>query len=82
MVTKVQKWGNSQGLRIAKHVLEEANISLGDDVDVSVNNGKIIISPTKRIRRKYDIRELLAHMPEDYKPEEVDWGKPAGKEAW
>jgi len=82
MVTKVQKWGNSQGLRIAKHVLADANISLGDDVDVSVNNGKIIISPTKQTRRKYDIKKLLAHMPEDYRPEEVDWGKPAGKEVW
>ena len=25
MVTKVQKWGNSQGLRLAKHVLEDAD---------------------------------------------------------
>ena len=82
MVTKVQKWGNSQGLRLAKQVLEDAKISIGDDVDVSVNNGKIIISPAKKTRRKYDIKELLSNMPQDYKPEEVDWGRPVGKEVW
>ena len=35
MVTKIQKWGNSQGLRLAKQVLEDAHISVGDDVDVT-----------------------------------------------
>ena len=34
MVTKIQKWGNSQGLRLARQVLEDASISVGDDVDV------------------------------------------------
>jgi antitoxin MazE len=82
MTTKVQKWGNSQGLRIARHVLEEAQISVGDDVNVTTRDGNIIISPVKRIRGKYDIRELLSHIPKDYKPEEVDWGKPVGKEVW
>ena len=82
MVTRVQKWGNSQGLRLAKQILEDANISVGDDVDVSVNRGKIIISPAKKPRHKYDITELLSDMPADYKPEEVDWGKPVGKEIW
>ena len=82
MTTKVQKWGNSQGLRIARHVLEEAQIAIGDDVNVTTRDGNIIISPVKRIRGKYDIKELLSHVPKDYKPEEVNWGKPAGKEVW
>ena len=43
MVAKVQKWGNSQGLRLAKHVLESASISIGDDVEVIVVEGQIII---------------------------------------
>jgi antitoxin MazE len=82
MTTKVQKWGNSQGLRIARHILEDAHISIGDDVDITTKDGVIMISPIKRIRSKYDIRELLSHIPKDYKPEEVDWGKPVGKEVW
>jgi antitoxin MazE len=50
MVTKVQKWGNSQGLRLAKHVLEEARISVGDPVDVSTRDGVIVIAPARRVR--------------------------------
>jgi len=82
MVTKVQKWGNSQGLRIAKHVLADARISVGDDVDVTARDGVIVISPVKRIRDRYDLRELVSRIPENYKAGETDWGKPVGKEAW
>jgi antitoxin MazE len=82
MVTKVQKWGNSQGLRLAKHVLEDAHISVGDDVDVTTKDGKIIISPITRIRRKNNLQELVSHIPRNYKAGEIDWGKPIGKEVW
>jgi antitoxin MazE len=82
MATKIQKWGNSQGLRLAKHVLEEANIAVGDDVAVIAREGVIIISPLRHIRGKYDLRELLAQIPGKYEAGEVDWGRPAGKEAW
>jgi antitoxin component of MazEF toxin-antitoxin module len=32
MITKIQNWGNSQGLRLAKQVLEDAHISVGEEV--------------------------------------------------
>jgi antitoxin MazE len=82
MVTKVQKWGNSQGLRIAKQVLEDAQIAIGDDVEVTVKDGVIVISPVKRRRGKYNLQELVSRIPKDYKAEEIDWGKPVGKEVW
>jgi antitoxin component of MazEF toxin-antitoxin module len=41
MVTKIQKWGNSQGLRLARQVLEDAHISVGDDVDVTARDGRL-----------------------------------------
>jgi antitoxin MazE len=81
MVTKIQKWGNSQGLRIARHVLEEARIAVGDDVDITTRDGVIIISPVKRVRGKYDLKKLVSLIPRDYKADEIDWGKPVGKEA-
>ena len=81
MVTKVQKWGNSQGLRLAKHLLEDAHIAVGDDVDVAARDGVIIISPLKRVRGKYNLRELVSRIPENYQAGEVDWGKTTGKEA-
>lgn len=82
MVTKIQKWGNSQGLRLAKQVLEEASIAVGDDVDVAAKDGMIVITPSRRIRGKVSLKELVLRIPKNNKPEEIDWGKPVGKEAW
>ena len=82
MVTKVQKWGNSQGLRFSKTILEEADIHIGDEVRVSVQDGKIIVEPVNRIHGRYDIKELIAQMPDDYQAEEVNWGPPQGREVW
>jgi antitoxin MazE len=82
MVTKVQKWGNSQGLRLAKQVLEDAHISVGDDVDVTTRDGLIVIAPARRIRGKRNLQELVSRIPKDYKAEEMDWGEPMGREVW
>jgi antitoxin MazE len=82
MVTKVQKWGNSQGLRLPKHVLEDAHISIGDDVDVTVRDGFIVIAPVRKMRGKHTLQELVAKIPEDYATKEIDWGEPVGREAW
>ena len=82
MVTRVQKWGNSQGLRLAKQVLEEACIAVGDDVEVTARDGMIVITPSKRIRGRLDLQELVSRIPKNYKPGETDWGKPIGKEEW
>jgi antitoxin MazE len=82
MVTRIQKWGNSQGLRLPKQVLEDAHLSLGDDVDVTVRDGLIVIAPARRVRGKQNLEELVSRIPKDYKTEEVDWGEPVGREAW
>jgi len=82
MVTKIQKWGNSQGLRLARHVLEDAHISVGDQVDVTTRDGMIVIAPVRRIRGKQSLQELVSRIPKNYEPNEVDWGKRVGKEVW
>lgn len=82
MVTKVQKWGNSQGLRLAKQVLEDADISVGEEVDVTTRDGTIIIAAIKRIRGKRSLQELVSRIPKNYEVGEIDWGKPIGREAW
>jgi antitoxin MazE len=82
MVTKVQKWGNSQGLRLSKEILRDAGIAPGDEVDVAVRDGLIVIAPVRRVRGKRSLAELVARIPKGYKAEEVDWAKPAGKEVW
>ncbi len=82
MVTKIQKWGNSQGLRLAKQVLEDAHISVGDDVDVTVRDGLIVIAPARRVRGRRSLQELVSRIPQNYKNEETGWGQPVGKEVW
>jgi antitoxin MazE len=82
MVTKVQKWGNSQGLRLAKQVLEETHISIGDPVDVSTRDGVIVITPMRSGRGGLSLQELVSRIPKNYKPQEVKWGEPVGSEVW
>ena len=82
MVTKIQKWGNSQGLRLARQVLEDAHIAVGDEVDVAARDGMIVIAPARRIRGKQSLEELVSRIPKNYKSKEVDWGKPVGREVW
>ena len=82
MLTKLQKWGNSQGVRFTKAILDEAQIRVGDQVNVSVRKGRIIVEPVRTVREKYDLKELVSKLPEDYRTEELDWGPPVGKETW
>ncbi|MCI0492228.1 MAG: transcriptional regulator/antitoxin, MazE [Planctomycetes bacterium] len=82
MVTKIKKWGNSQGLRFSKLLLEEAQIKVGDEVKIFVRRGQIIIESVSNVRGIYDLTELVSRIPKNYLAEEVKWGMPAGKEVW
>jgi len=80
MVTKVQKWGNSQGVRLSKELLATANLKVGDAVDISARDGQICVAPAQRVRGAHDLRKLVARIPRGHAPEEVDWGAPVGRE--
>ncbi len=82
MITKVQKWGNSQGIRLSKELLSDVEINVGDAVDVAVRDGALVVTPVRRVRGGHDLRELVRRIPKDYKPEELDWGYPVGREVW
>ncbi|RJP40421.1 MAG: AbrB/MazE/SpoVT family DNA-binding domain-containing protein [Desulfobacteraceae bacterium] len=82
MLAKVQKWGNSQGLRITKALLSDAQINVGDDVNISVKDGALIVTPAQRIRKKYNLEDLVAKIPNGHPTKETDWGEPVGKEVW
>jgi antitoxin MazE len=43
MTAMISKWGNSQGLRVSKEILESLHLSVGDKVNVHVKDEKIII---------------------------------------
>jgi antitoxin MazE len=80
MVTKIQKWGNSLGLRIPKAYAEETGVAAGSEVDISVEDGELIIRPV--IVRKIDLQQLLRGVNAENIHDEVETGKPVGREAW
>lgn len=80
MITSIQKWGNSQGVRIPKMLLDAVKWSENEKVTITVYDGKLIIEKAKK--EKESIMELFENYEEEYTPEEVDWGKPEGKEVW
>jgi antitoxin MazE len=82
MLAKIQKWGNSQGLRISKSLLLDAQLDVGDEVDISVKEGIMIVAPAKRTRGRHNLKDLVARIHKRNRPREVDWGDRVGKEVW
>ena len=80
MVSKVQKWGNSQGLRLSKQLLDQADMNVGDEVEIVVGERQILVK--KAAKPKYDLAELVARIPKGYKASEEPFGSPVGKEEW
>lgn len=78
METKIQRWGNSLGLRIPKPLAEEAKVEAGSTVDLSIEDGELIVRP---LRRRYDLRSLVRGINSDNLHEEIDTGAPVGREA-
>ena len=80
MQTKVQKWGNSLAVRIPKALAEEAGLEQGKAVAIRCVDGALRIETRKR--KRYDLEELLASVPDDYDEGEWDTGPPVGSEVW
>lgn len=45
MQARIQKWGNSLGLRIPMHIAKKLQLHIGSPVTIEVKNGRIIIQP-------------------------------------
>ena len=80
MRSKVQLWGNSLALRIPKYIANQIKIINGSDVDVSLEEEKIIIKPIKDNQELLD--DLLSKMNHDNIHKESDFGEPVWGEIW
>ena len=80
MTTTIQKWGNSQGVRIPKNILDSVNWTESEQITLVVENDKIIMEKTKSKRK--NIKELFENYNGKYEPVKIDWGNPEGKEIW
>ncbi len=79
MITRIQKWGNSLGLRIPRALAEDAEVGEGSSVDISVRRGSLVIRPVKL---EYRLEDLLAEVKPSNLHEEVEVSGAVGGEAW
>lgn len=84
MTTTIQKWGNSQGIRIPKYLLNEISWNIDEVLNIEIKDDTIVL---KRHINVADYPEInLAKMFEEYQGElpnsEYEWGAPQGEEVW
>lgn len=81
-IVTLQKWGNSQGIRIPKYLLNSLQWQQGDKVTLNIEANKLLIEQAPISRHK-NIKELFKGFnPKNYIAREIDWGKSAGDEVW
>ncbi len=78
MSVKIQKWGNSLGVRIPKTVIEKVNLSENSEVEIESKNGTIVIFPAKK---EYALDSLLEQITKNNLHSEEDF-KIEGNEIW
>ena len=78
MTVKLQKWGNSMGVRIPKSIIEKVNLEENDELIIEQQDGKIVIFPAKKKLSLSDMMDQVTHenlhTEDDFKPE--------GNEVW
>jgi antitoxin MazE len=80
MELQVKEWGNSQGIRFPKSVLQEAGFALGENLTVEVEKGRIVLYQSFRHKTLEErIRESGCELSGIG---ELDWGEPQGNEVW
>jgi len=80
MRTKVVKWGNSLGLRIPKTFAEDIRVTEGTAVDLTMEDGQLIIRLAKE--PQWTLDELLSGITPSNLHTEVETGDAVGGESW
>jgi antitoxin MazE len=80
MRTKIQRWGNSLGLRIPKTFAVEVGVEAGSEVEIVVQEGEIVVRPG--VSPRYELDALLREVTAENLHREVLTGAPVGREAW
>jgi antitoxin MazE len=73
-------WGNSLALRIPRFIANQMKLNNGSDVDISLEEEKIIIKPVKD--KEELLEEMLSNIKNNNIHKEEDFGEPVGGEIW
>ena len=87
MYVNIARWGNSQGLRIPKAILEAMNLRENDRVELTCENDTLTIRKAKAPHRTLEDRlvSFYGKPLNEIAPVsqgEQNWGKKEGSEAW
>ena len=80
MKAKIQKWGNSLGLRIPKPFAEEIGLSERAEVELRLVEGALVVRPLRS--KTFTLDELLAGVTTRNRHHEASTGEPVGREVW
>lgn len=81
MQAMIQKWGNSQGIRIPKAFLEAMGMTENDLVELHRVDDNIVITKVKE-KKELTLEDIFKDYDGEYVAEEFDRGSPVGKEVW
>lgn len=73
----IRPWGNSQGIRIPKSILEKLNIGISDTLQLDVKDNEIIL---KKAFKHKTFEERVEEYNGEISVYDFDWGQPMGKE--
>ncbi len=76
-IQRLKKWGNSPAVRIPSAIMQSANLTLNQAIDVRTEAGRIIIEP---IAPTYTLAELLNGITANNCHAEFDFGVTQGQE--
>ena len=80
MQAQVKAWGNSQGIRIPKEILQDAGIALNEILNITVSGGVIKLEKAFKHRT---LEERAAEFGGELGLDgEYNWGEPVGREVW
>lgn len=80
MQTRVQKWGNSLGVRIPRGLADEVGLGVGTEVSLTAKDGELILKPSLPSRLR--LADLLAGITPENIHASVDTGDAVGSKAF
>lgn len=80
MIRKIQKWGNSLGVRLPKKLADQCSFHEGSTVMLKAEKRKISMRLVKN--RKKSLKDLVASITAKNRHSGIGWGGARGKEIW
>lgn len=78
MDVKLQKWGNSLGIRIPKSLLSSLNFKENDILKIEQVDNKFVVS--KSNKKKVSLKQLFSQYKGDNLSKEFEWDENIGRE--